>query len=251
MKLTKLIFAAAALVLCTAATQPEQKKIKLFIAGDSTAQTYSPEQTLMRGWGQQIGAFFNDNVEVDNRAIGGRSTRSFIYEDRWAGIMEDIRPGDWVMIQFGHNDTSPNAQRHATPKEYKDNLKKFVTEAREKGANPIILTSIVMRTFEDGELVDRRNRFAEYIQYSRDVAEELDVPLIDVNSLTTELVRSLGDEPSKELYFWIQPGEHPRITEEKKDDTHLREKGADAYAKLITEALKEMKNEVDLGNYVK
>ncbi|MCC8088505.1 MAG: rhamnogalacturonan acetylesterase [Rikenellaceae bacterium] len=228
----------------------EDRKIKLFIAGDSTAQTYDPEQTLMRGWGQYIGDYLTEDIEVDNRAIGGRSTASFIREERWDKLAGDLMPGDWVLIQFGHNDTSTNPQRHAEPDEYKNNLINFCKEAQEKGAHPIILTSIVMRTFdEDGILVAKRPHFNEYVQLARDAAEEAGVPLIDMNLLTHELVQNLGDEKSKELYFWIKAGEHPRINEDTQDDTHLREKGAECYAELVAGAIKT--NVPGLAEYVK
>ncbi len=221
-----------------ALTCMSQEKVKLYIAGDSTAQTYNPEETLMRGWVQEIQQFFNDSLEVDNRAIGGRSTGTFISEGRWQGIVDDVKAGDWVFIQFGHNDTSPNPQRHVEPEQYKDNLMNMCSDVMAKGANPVILTSIVMRTHRDGVLVDERAHFAEYIQLARDAASEICVPMIDMNRLTTELVRSLGDEKSAELYYHVKVGDHPKLQADKNDDTHLREKGAVAYAKLLVDALK-------------
>ncbi|MBR6830937.1 MAG: rhamnogalacturonan acetylesterase [Tidjanibacter sp.] len=228
------------IVLSLAAmTATGQEKVKLYIAGDSTAQTYDPEQTLMRGWGQEIQQFFDaDKLEVDNRAIGGRSTGSFIREERWKGIVDDLKADDWVLIQFGHNDTSTNPQRHVEPDEYKDNLMNMCSDVMAKGAHPIILTSIVMRTHRDGVLVDERPHFAEYIQLARDAASEICVPMIDMNQLTTNLVLELGDEKSKELYYHVKVGDHPKLQADKKDDTHLREAGAVTYAKMLAEAIK-------------
>ncbi len=219
--------------LCSA-----REKVTLFIAGDSTAQTYDPDKTPMRGWAQQLQQFFDENLLlVSNHSIGGRSTGTFIAEGRWQRIADSLKPGDWVFIQFGHNDTSPNPQRYVAPQQYKANLENMCREAIAKGAHPCILTSIVMRTFRDGILVDERNHFAEYIQIARDAAAELDVPLIDMSRLTTGLVRSLGDEASAELYYHVKVGDHPMIKADKNDDTHLREKGATAYARLAVEEI--------------
>ena len=213
---------------------PAAAQHRLFVAGDSTAQTYDPAQTVMHGWAQDLQPLFDaDSLIVVNHAIGGRSTGTFIAEERWAKIVADLQPGDWVAIQFGHNDTSPNMQRYVAPEQYKANLERMCREAREKGANPMILTSIVMRTWFDGRLEDRRNHFQEYIQLARDAAKEMDVPLIDMNVLTSALVMFLGDEASKALYFHVKAGDHPKITADRQDDTHLREAGAVAYAHLF------------------
>ena len=216
------------------AAWPAAAQHRLFVAGDSTAQTYDPEQTVMHGWAQDLQPLFNaDSLLVVNRSIGGRSTGTFIAEERWQKIVDELQPGDWVAIQFGHNDTSPNRQRYVAPEQYKANLERMCREAREKGAHPMILTSIVMRTWFDGRLEDRRNHFQEYIQPARDAAKEMNVPLIDMNVLTSAIVIYLGDDASKELYFHVKAGDHPRITADKVDDTHLRAAGAELYAKLF------------------
>lgn len=216
------------------AAVPASAQHRLFVAGDSTAQTYDPANTVMHGWAQDLQPLFNaDSLVVVNHAIGGRSTGTFIAEGRWQKIVDELQPGDWVAIQFGHNDTSPNRQRYVAPEQYKANLQRMCREAREKGAHPMILTSIVMRTWFDGRLEDRRNHFQEYIQLARDAAKEIDVPLIDMNVLTSAIVIYLGDDASKELYFHVKAGDHPKITADKADDTHLRAAGAQLYAKLF------------------
>lgn len=239
----KLFSVALACVLACGLTFGAQKsKIHIFIAGDSTAQTYSEENSIQRGWGQRLQMFFDENkVEVINRSIGGRSSGNFIQEGRWDRILADIQPGDFVICQYGHNDTSPNMARYVEPEAYKANFRKFCEDARAKGATPIFCTSIAMRTWKNGELVVERPHFAEYIQYVRDVAAELNVPLIDMHKETLEIIRSLGDEGSKELYYHVKPGDHPSITAPKEDDTHLREKGAVAYAKIVADNIKSQK----------
>lgn len=244
------IWAVLCLCLFCLAFSAEKQKVKIYIAGDSTAQSYSEENSIQRGWAQRLQPLFDEEkVEVVNRSIGGRSSSSFIREGRWDAIVNELQKGDWVFVQFGHNDTSTNPQRHAEPEEYKANFEKFCQEARAKGANPVILTSIAMRTWQNGELVVARPHFAEYIQIARDVAKEQNVPLIDMHKSTLELIRSLGDEGSKELYYHVKVGDHPSIQADKQDDTHLREKGAVAYAQMVADAIRDQK--LPLRKYLK
>lgn len=243
MKRIAITIISALLVLTSGVgLQAKTKKVTLFVAGDSTAQTYNPDETLMRGWAQMLQPYLDSTrVVVENHAIGGRSTGSFIREGRWDKIVESVKPGDWVFIQFGHNDTSPNPQRHVEPEEYKANLKRMCKDVMRKKGHPCILTSIVMRTHKNGVLVDERNHFAEYIQLAREAAAEIKVPMIDMNRLTTDLVLSLGDDASAELYYHVKSGDHPKLTQDKIDDTHLRAKGADAYARILSEEIVRMK----------
>ncbi|WP_321437641.1 rhamnogalacturonan acetylesterase [uncultured Bacteroides sp.] len=214
-------------------------KIRVYIAGDSTAQTYDTTKTLQRGWGQMLPSFFDDKVEVINKAKAGRSTKSFQDEGRWTEIVSDIRKGDWVIIQFGHNDTSDKPERHASPEDYRKNLIKFITDVRRKKANPILLTSVVMRTFKDGALVD--DRLKVYPGITREVAKEYNVPMIDINLKTRDLILKLGDEKSKSLYMWLEPGVDPSKPDGSKDDTHSLEAGAKQIAKYVAEGIKELK----------
>lgn len=229
---------------------PAQPKIRIFIAGDSTAQTYDVSKTLQRGWAQCLSPYFNENVEVVNRSIGGRSSGSYIREGRWDSLMVRVQPGDYVLIQFGHNDTSTNQDRHVEPADYTKNFLRFCADVRAKGANPIILTSIVMREFTDGQLVVKRPHFAEYVELARQAAKTAGVPLIDMNQKSTDLVRSLGDEASKKLYWWVVAGEAPNPLEAKQDDTHLREEGAVKYAGFVAEGVREQ-NLQPLVQYLK
>jgi len=219
--------------------QANPDKIHIYIAGDSTAQTYDTTKTLQRGWGQFLSLYFNDKVEVINKAKAGRSTKSFQDEGRWAEIVLNIRKGDWVIIQFGHNDTSDKPERHASPEDFKNNLIKFITDVRQKKANPILLTPVVMRTFKDGALVD--DRLKQYPGITREVAKEYNVPLIDVNQKTRDLILKLGDEKSKSLYMWLEPGVDPSKPDGAKDDTHSLEAGAMQIAKFVSGGIKDLK----------
>lgn len=218
---------------------PGQKNLTIYLAGDSTMQTYKEAETPMRGWGQYLGEFFKDNVTVVNKAIGGRSTRTFIEEGRWQSILGELEQGDWVFIQFGHNDQSTNPARHTTPEDYRANLIKFVKDARSKKAHPLLLTSITMRIFgEDGEV---RNGLGVYPEITREVAKALNVPLIDLNKKSSLYVRGLGKEASKEVYMWLEPGEHKKYPDGLQDNTHLQEPGALKIAELAAKGIRELK----------
>lgn len=212
-------------IIFTGANNDDTPKTRIFIAGDSTAQGYDTTKTVMCGWGQILPSLLNDEVEVINCAKAGRSTKSFRDEGRWDSIMNRVQPHDWVLIQFSHNDTSVKPERHASPADFEKNIICFIEETRSKGANPLLLTPLVMRTFHEGNLID--NRLKTYPGIIRKVAQEYNVPLIDVNLKMRDLVLWLGDEKSKDLYV-------------PDDDTHTREAGAKAVAGYIAEGLKNL-----------
>lgn len=225
----------ASLVFCSFVKN--DKKIRIFIAGDSTAQTYRENRDgLIKGWGQMLPLFLDGQVEVVNHAIGGRSTKSFIDEGRWDKLVSEIGKGDYVFIQFGHNDASTRPERHASYDEYEKNLTKMIEDVRQKKANPVLLTSIVMRTFINGNLVD--DRLKGYPAIARKVAKKYNVPLLDINLVTRDFVTLLGDEASKPYYRWVEPGVDAQKPEGLKDDTHMMEKGAKQVAYFIAEAIK-------------
>jgi lysophospholipase L1-like esterase len=219
-------------------TPPSKKKITLYLAGDSTMQVYKEEETPMRGWGQYFSEHFTEKVAVVNQAIGGRSTKTFLSEGRWQGILDQLQKGDWVFIQFGHNDGSNKPERYTSPEDYRKNLIRFVEEARAKKAHPVLLTSICMRRFDEaGNVV---NGIGPYPDITRELAQELQVPLIDLHQKTSQYVASLGEEASKSAYMNLQPGEHPKYPDGLQDNTHLREPGARKVAQLAAEGIREL-----------
>jgi lysophospholipase L1-like esterase len=230
------------LILClllVSFTFPAKKEITIYLAGDSTMQAYNESETPMRGWGQYLDRFFDEDVKVVNRAIGGRSTRTFINEERWQGIVNDLQKGDWVFIQFGHNDNSSKPERHTTPEDYRNNLRRFVSEVCAKKANPVLLTSITMRRFnEEGKI---NTAIGPYPDITREVAAEMKVPIIDLNKKTGDYVQAMGEEESKKLYMWLEPGEHPKYPEGLEDDTHMQEPGALKVAELAVEGIRQLK----------
>ena len=226
------------------------QKPTIYGIGDSTmANKTKPEENPERGWGQMLPLFFNDNITIDNRAQNGRSTRSFIAEKRWDDILKTLKKGDYVFIQFGHNDQKEkDSTRYTNPHTaYRHNLIRFVEETRAKGATPILFSSIVRRNFnEKGVLISTHG---EYTMEVRLVAQEYNVPFIDMEYYTELLEQSYGPEKSKQLHLHFKAGEIPYYKEDKADDTHLGVKGATEVAKIAVEELK--KTKLDIIKYIK
>jgi lysophospholipase L1-like esterase len=229
------------------AGKPKEKGFRIFTIGDSTMANKIEEVYPETGWGQVLQNYFDETVTIKNHAVNGRSTKSFIDEGRWKAVLDSLQPGDFVFIQFGHNDQKyQDSTRYTAPfGTYSENLEKFVSESREKGATPVLFTSIVRRKFgADGKLTDTHG---DYPVAVRQVAEKMNVPLIDLQKLTENWVNSLGDEPSKKMFLWTEPDD--RFPEGRKDDTHLSEKGAHEVARLAVEECK--KKNLALEKYIR
>lgn len=226
------------------------QKPTIYGIGDSTmANKVKPEENPERGWGQMLPLFFNEKIIIDNRAVNGRSTRSFIAEKRWDDILKTLKKGDYVFIQFGHNDQKEkDSTRYTNPHTaYRHNLIRFVEETRAKGATPILFSSIVRRNFnEKGVLISTHG---EYTMEARLVAQEFNVPFIDMEYYTELLEQSYGPEKSKQLHLHFKAGEIPYYKEDKADDTHLGVKGATEVAKIAVQELK--KTKLDIVKYIK
>lgn len=264
MKLISSLFIALVLPVLAWAQAPSDT-ITVFMIGDSTmANKPLDKENQERGWGQMLPMFFEGAIKVDNHAVNGRSSKSFIDEGRWEKVREKIRPGDYVIIQFGHNDEkAKSADRYTVPGGTFDaNLKKFVNETREKGATPILMNSIVRRNFpangiaaaqtddrqktwkkglenypaEGDTLVDTHG---DYRIAPRNVAEEMGVAFIDMNTLTHELVQGLGRENSRMLYMWMPVGVYEFAPEGRIDNTHLNVFGGIVVSRLAVNAIAE------------
>ncbi|TDD94080.1 rhamnogalacturonan acetylesterase [Flavobacterium cellulosilyticum] len=226
------------------------QKPTIYGIGDSTmANKVNPNENPERGWGQMVPLFLSDKIQFDNRAVNGRSTRSFINEKLWDAVYNKLKPGDYVFIQFGHNDAKEkDSLRYTNPHTaYRHNLIRFVTETREKGATPIIFSSIIRRNFNEvGVLIPTHG---DYTLEARLVAQELNVPFIDMEYYTELLEQSYGPEKSKKLHLHYKAGEIPYYKEDKADDTHLCVKGATEVAKIAINEL--MKTKLELVNYIK
>jgi lysophospholipase L1-like esterase len=212
---------------------------KVFLVGDSTMADKPLVGNPERGWGQVFPLFFQAGVSFENHARNGRSTKSFIAEGRWSTVLDRLQAGDYVMIQFGHNDAKKeDATRYAAAyTEYKSNLLKFVRDARARSATPILLTPVVRRRFDaNGKFFDVHGDYPDVV---REVAAVESVPMLDLQKKSMNLLTQLGAEESTNLFLRASPGEFSAMPNGKKDDTHFSWRGAALVASLVVEELKQ------------
>ena len=216
------------------------EKVNIWVIGDSTAANKKPEVAPETGWGMVLQEYFNDEVKVHNHAANGRSSKSFLTEGRWRSVMDSLKKGDYVVIQFGHNDEKPDTARHTDPfTSYQKMLKFYIEESRSKGAVPVICSSIVRRHFDaEGNL---KNTHGDYIVASRQAAEENGAYFIDMEAKTRKLVTDAGREGSKSIFLFCKPGEYPNRPNGIQDSTHLNGSGAHKIAGLFVEGMREVK----------
>jgi lysophospholipase L1-like esterase len=213
--------------------------ITIYIAGDSTAAMKLPEKRPETGWGEAFQAYFKENIKIENRAINGRSTKSFINEGHLAKIENSIQPGDYLIIQFGHNDQKiEDPERGTQPYgDYQDNLSQFIQVAYQKNAYPLLLTSVTRRKFEDDK-IDSMS-VGDYPEAMIQFAQKNHVPLLDIHKSTNEFMGKAGDEESKKYYLHLPLGQSDNYPEGIMDNTHFNEEGAKIVAQLIIEAIKQ------------
>jgi lysophospholipase L1-like esterase len=251
--------------VCASAQVAVSDTITVFMIGDSTmADKPLDKENQERGWGQALPDLLQGAIKVDNHAKNGRSSLSFINEGRWGVVLSKIKPGDYLFIQFGHNDEKLDVEgktpRHTIPgSTFDEILTKYVTEARAKGAIPVLFNSIVRRNFppEEQDKFDSADTNADRKSYKeegnvlvsthgfytvapKNVARKLNVPFVDMTALTFDLVSSLGVEKSKELYMWVPAGKYEFCPEGKVDNTHLNIYGAHVIAAIAIKAVAEI-----------
>lgn len=262
MKLINTLILSAALPLIAQAAPVEKNDtVTIFMIGDSTmANKPLDKENQERGWGQMLPLYFQGKVKIDNHAVNGRSSKSFVDEGRWAAVMEKIQPGDYVIIQFGHNDEKiKNKDRYTIPgSTFDEYLRNYVNDTRSKGGIPILMNSIVRRNFpasasiksEDrddnppvGPTSDTEGGFilvdthGDYLTAPRNVAAETGTVFIDMNKITHKLVQELGPTLSKDLYMWIPANTYEFCPKGKSDNTHLNVHGAIVVSRLAAQAL--------------
>lgn len=217
-------------------------KITIYLIGDSTIANKAVNAYPETGWGMPFAFMFDSTVTVDNRAKNGRSTRTFISENLWQPIADNLKAGDYVFIQFGHNDESKEKiDRYTSPEDYKRNLIKFISDARLKNANPILLTPVSRRRFKDGKIQETH---VEYSPLVREIAKSENVPVIDLDKLSRELYQELGEERSRLLFLQLKPGEHPNYPDGKDDNTHFSELGARKVAQIVLSEIRKLDPEL-------
>ena len=218
---------------------PPKKGIKVYLIGDSTMCEYEPQRAPLTGWGMPFRYFFDTTVTIDNRARGGRSTRTFLEEDRWQPIAENLQEGDYVLMQFGHNDEAKEERykdRYTPVPVYKTNLVKFIIETRAKKANPVLITPVTRMRFNNGKQVETHT---EYTAAVFEVGRQYGVPVIDLDRKSRDLLNSLGPQLAKHLFMQLEPGEHPAYPEGQNDNTHFNAYGARRMAQLVLAGMKE------------
>lgn len=224
--------------------QPDQ--ITVYLVGDSTMSEKEVNAYPETGWGTPFSHYFVDEVNVENHALNGRSTRTFLEEGRWNPIVENLEEGDYVFIQFGHNDEVKSKEQSTAPENFQANLTKYIRDTREKYATPVLLTSIARRSFdENGNLEDTHEKYSELV---REVAGSEDVSLIDMDQKSQKLLNEMGEEKSILLYLHLEAGQNPNYPEGVTDNTHFSETGARMMAELVIEGLKEQ--EIELVSYL-
>jgi len=212
----------------------------VYLIGDSTCANKQLDDNPERGWGQLIPNFFSEDVVFENHAVNGRSTKSFRELGNWKVVYDKLKPGDYVFIQFGHNDaketdTTRYAEAHTA---YKQNLLRYISEVKSKGAIPVLLTPVNRRKFDGaGAFVDQHG---DYPVVVREVAKETNTQLIDIHKKSLELFSRLGAEETKKIFLHVKPGIYKSAFEGKEDNTHFNRYGAIEIAKLVVEGIKEL-----------
>ena len=215
---------------------PEKKKITIWLCGDSTMSIKETKAYPETGWGMPFVYFWDSAVNIENLAKNGRSTSSFRNEGLWKKVLDNAKEGDYVFIQFGHNDEVPTKKTYTTEVEFKNNLKQYLKETKSKKAIPILLTPMARRKFDAaGKIEDTHDVYSQIV---RDVAKEEKVVLFDMDKITQQLYQQFGVENSKLLFLQLKPGEHPNYPDGKEDNTHFSELGARLVAQAVLSEIK-------------
>jgi lysophospholipase L1-like esterase len=242
----KLLYLIALFFLCSAFSLNRQEKITVWLIGDSTISIKEPKNYPETGWGMPFVNFFDSTVFINNCARNGRSSRTFIAEGLWKPVLANMKAGDYVLIQFGHNDEVKTKGSYSTEVQFMDNLRQYIRESKAKNAFPLLLTPVARRNFDlTGKLVDTH---AVYSVLVRNVAAELHVPLIDLDKDSQALLLQFGPESSKYLFNHLAPGEHPNYPAGKEDNTHFNEFGARRMAELVLAGIRRL--HLDLENRI-
>jgi lysophospholipase L1-like esterase len=245
----KFIFPTLVILLFSIAALAQKRPITIFLAGDSTTAAKLPEKRPETGWGEMLQKHFDEKkVKVENHAQNGRSTKTFISERRWQVIIDKVQKGDFVFVQFGHNDESKEkGERYTPPEDYRKNLVRFIGDVKGKNANIVLLTPVMRRRFDkDGKFYDTHGDYPDIV---RSVAAENKVPLIDMHKTSRAVVEKYGVEGSRSLFLQLKAGENPNYPHGVEDNTHFSPLGADEMAKLVVAGIRE--NRLKISKYLK
>ncbi len=213
---------------------------RIFWAGDSTVKQNDYTSYPQTGIGQGLPLYFKKDIIIVNRAENGRSTKSFINEGRLKAIENEIQKDDFLFIQFGHNDEKPDIERHTDAfTTYQDNLEAFIRVARTHNAHPVLITSLYRRVFdENGNLIEKTHQ--DYPTAMIELGEKMQVPVIDLCSISKQLIQEAGPLKSKDWFLHIAPNRYANFPEGKTDNSHLQYEGAVFFAKIIADELRKL-----------
>jgi len=239
----KPIYLLSMLLLLSAFHLHEKDKLTIWLIGDSTISIKEHKYYPETGWGMPFVNFFDSTVVVDNRAKNGRSTRTFLTEGLWKPIEENLKDGDYVLIQFGHNDEVNTKKSYTTELEFVANLKLYIKESRVKGAIPVLITPAARRNFDtNGKVVGTHEIYATLV---RKTAVSEKTPLIDLDRESQLLLQQFGEVGSKYLFNHLAAGEHPNYPDGKEDNTHFNEYGARKMAEIVLEGIRKLHLELE------
>ncbi len=213
--------------------------VRVWLIGDSTVCDQPYDRSPVTGWGTPFALYFDSGVLVKNKARGGRSTRTFISEGRWKAVADSLNAGDYVLIQFGHNDEAKEPQykdRYTSVPDYMRNLEVFIREARSKNASPVLITPVTRLRFDQAGNIQETHK--EYSAAVWEVGRREKVPVLDLDSLSRNLMQQLGPETSKMLYMFLDTLQNPHYPAGRKDWTHFNELGARRMAELVLGEIK-------------
>lgn len=211
---------------------------KIFWAADSTVQTNDYATYPQTGIGQVFSLFVKDDICIENHAKNGRSTKSFIDEGRLKKIEDSIQPGDYLFIQFGHNDEKiEDPTRYTEPfSTFMQNLETFIQVAKTHGATPVLITPLERRCFIDEKHLDI-GAHSDYVAAMKQTAQINEVPLLDLYTMSRNELKQAGEKESRKWYMYFEEGKYQNYPEGKTDNTHLRYEGAVRYAKCIAKCM--------------
>jgi lysophospholipase L1-like esterase len=211
----------------------------VYIAGDSTAADKYATAAPETGWGMALPFLLGRHLRVSNHAVNGRSSKSFIDEGLLTPILRAIRPGDLLLVQFGHNDEkTADPTRYTEPwRTYQEYLGRYVEGAADRGARPVLLTSVERRRYDAAG--DALATHGDYPAAMRALAADLRIPVLDIQAASLALWQRMGAEATKAYFNWLRPGESPNYPDGVSDNTHFRPPGAIAVARMVARALRD------------
>lgn len=218
--------------------ESSEKMPTIHIAGDSTASIKEEQKRPETGWGEKFASYFTPAVSLNNQAMNGRSTKSFIEEGRLARLVTTFKPGDFLLIQFGHNDQKIHADKGTLPYgEYIENLAFFARTAIKANVHPVFLTPVTRRNYLPNGRLDA-DCLGEYPSAMKQFAKKNNYPLLDIFSLSQQLLHTYTEEQTKEFYLHLKPEENKNYPDGLEDNTHFSPLGAEKIAHLIVQEIK-------------